>query len=165
MELWIIIIIVVVVSFLGIRYLKAPRHLPAPLGRISKVLGNPTAAEEPLDSPIWGKMRRAEEELLDYCSSSPELKPVMEEFGASRSTLQKVHYGLIQFGAGQWAGGHYVAVSALAYPHTLRYILERYRADPSLWDRRTDLAKDLQEPRDQIAVKLIYHFKGEPWEN
>jgi len=62
--------------------------------------------------------------LHDYCNRNPDVHKVMAEFNVTRESLIEIYNELVKAGAGQWAGGHYVPVSALAYPNTLRYLLE-----------------------------------------
>src|SRR5437867_3164918 len=55
------------------------------------------------------------EELFALCESVPSVRHVMDRYGANRDTLRNAHQRLMAGGAGQWAGGHYVAASAFAY--------------------------------------------------
>jgi len=63
------------------------------------------------------------EALLDYCESDRNLQKVLAQFDISRKELREVFLLLVSVGAGQWVRGHYIAASAISYPHTLRYIL------------------------------------------
>ncbi|GAF92439.1 unnamed protein product, partial [marine sediment metagenome] len=56
--------------------------------------------------------------------------------------LQELYHKLIAVGAGQWACGHWVAASALAFPESLRYVLNRR-------------GENMQE----TTFNLIMHFK------
>lgn len=70
----------------------------------------------------------------------------MREFGVARETLRELYDDLIFGGAGQWACGHWVAASALAYPETLRYVLSRRG-----------------ENLEETAIQVIMYFeRGEP---
>jgi len=73
----------------------------------------------------------AKEALLDYCESQPAIQALMKEFHISRDDLLKFYNQIIAAGAGQWACGHWVAASAIAYPETLRYFLIRKGKDNS----------------------------------
>jgi hypothetical protein len=64
------------------------------------------------------------EALLDYCIAEKDIEKVMIEYDISKDDLRKILYELIAVGCGQWICGHFVAASALAYPKTLKYILE-----------------------------------------
>jgi len=132
------------------RYIGLP---PATLARISKDLEPPHNAEMMIEELLSGsdRSKKAEDALLAYCESNEQLTKVMREFGATRETLQALYRRLQLAGAGQWAGGHYVSASAIAYPHTLSYLL------------RTPL-----ETRDQLtaaAFTMLMHFeRGAPVE-
>lgn len=66
------------------------------------------------------------EEMLDYCFSDPNLSVLLHEFSVSREELKNLYYILLNHGLGQWVRGHYVAVSALFFPQTLRYLLKYF---------------------------------------
>jgi len=63
------------------------------------------------------------EELIDIAEADEYVKSVMNEYEASRQNLRKLYEMLISFGAGQYAGGHYVAASSLVYASTLKFLL------------------------------------------
>lgn len=119
--------------------------LPPPaLARISKALG-PSESKTPIEEVLSGRDKDAEEALLAYCEANKQIKEVMREFGAKRETLLALYRRLELAGAGQWVVGHYVPASAIAYPHTLRYLL------------RTPL-----ETKDQLAraaAAMVMHFE------
>lgn len=121
---------------------------PVALARISKALG-PSENRTPIEEVLSGRDKDAEEALLAYCEANEQVKEVMHEFGANRETLLALYRRLQLAGAGQWAVGHYVPASAIAYPHTLRYLL------------RTPL-----ETKDQLtraAAAMVMHFeRGDP---
>ncbi|MEZ4888029.1 MAG: hypothetical protein R3E32_25100 [Chitinophagales bacterium] len=66
------------------------------------------------------------DELINIGESDEYVKLVCSEFGANRSTLKEIYSLLLRAGAGQYAGGHYVAASSLVYPLTLKFLLENY---------------------------------------
>ena len=121
---------------------------PAALAQISKALG-PSDYRSPIEEVLSGRNQDAEEALLAYCEANEQIKEVMREFGAKRETLLALYKRLELAGAGQWVVGHYVPASAIAYPHTLRYLL------------RTPL-----ETKDQLtraAAAMVMHFeRGDP---
>jgi hypothetical protein len=122
--------------------------LPASaLESISQDLSPSASLEEMVKDLVSGRERRekAEEALLDYCEARAEVRKIMQEFKASRATLGELYTQLILAGAGQWRGGHFVAASAIAYPQTLRYLLEH----------RTK--RDLPP---EVAWKLLMHFES-----
>lgn len=128
--------------------------LPSPaLARISKDLAPSDNVDKITEKLLSGSNRseKAREALLDYCEAKEQIKSVMRDFGATRKTLSELYMRLEIAGAGQWAGGHYVSVSSIAYPDTLRYLL------------RTPL-----ETREQLqgaAFRMVMHFeRGAPLE-
>lgn len=48
----------------------------------------------------------------------------MQVHKADRETLHALYVELLANGAGQWEGGHFVPVSALAYDFTLLFLLQ-----------------------------------------
>jgi hypothetical protein len=127
---------------------------PLVLGRISRELSpnpnfDPSSHEDMMHEMFSAgsqKSERALVALLDYCDSKPDVRKVMTEFKATRETLIELYQNLRKAGAGQWAGGHYVPASALAYPHTLRYLLEHRGCG--------------RERLLDIAAYLVLHFEG-----
>lgn len=97
------------------------------LAKISSILGKPHNADDFMQSLVSGddSREKALEALLDLCESNSAIKSVMSELGSNRKTLKDIYWTLVKGGAGQWSGGHYVAASAIAYPDTLRYLLNR----------------------------------------
>lgn len=131
---------------------------PLALERISRELGpDQNADPSNLDAIMHSMLSRSNQQsesalvaLLDYCDSNPDVQKVMTEFNATRETLIELYSNLLKAGAGQWAGGHYVPASALAYPHTLRYLLEHPESGLPLLDK---------------AACLVMHFEtGSPLE-
>ena len=132
------------------------RHVGLPphrLGAISRRLGKRLSPHQMAEEILFGRGRleKAEEALLDYCQNDPGVQEVMAQFNVSRDKLKEVYHTLVGAGAGQWAGGHWVAASAIAYPHTLRYVLSHLANDPKI--------------RLEIIYGLITHFEhGAPLE-
>lgn len=65
----------------------------------------------------------AEEALLDLCMENEARRAAMRRHGADRTALRELYAALLRAGAGRWAGEHYIAASALAYPATLELLL------------------------------------------
>jgi len=105
---------------------------PKPLERISRAIGRPFDITEEIPQQITSG-RTAEDVLLDYCVAQAEIRQVMAECKVSRDDLRELYFDLIRAGAGQWRGGHWVAASALAYPKTLRYVLEGKKNAQEKW--------------------------------
>lgn len=119
---------------------------PAQLGRISRELGRPFDARRLLDEMVHNPDRsaRVDADLVDYVMSRAPLQGIIREFDLTPEAIIELYRQLAVAGAGQWAGGHYVAASALAYPHTLRFLLESKRAG--------------LEPLE-TAYSLVMHFE------
>lgn len=132
------------------------RHVglpPGPLAAISRELGREINPEEVAQVILSGPGRRekAEDALLDYCEADRHIRDVTAQFNVSRDTLREIYRRLLFTGAGKWAGGHFVAASAIAYPHTLRYVLSRRASEREAWL--------------EIVYSLIMHFeRGTPLE-
>jgi hypothetical protein len=117
--------------------------LPSKWPRTTDALLRETGRQDALE-------RRAEEELFALCESVPTAQPVLQHYGANRDKLRDTYRRLLMAGAGQWAGGHYVAASAFAYGVTLEFVLRWFQEPPS---RNTDI---------DVAYRLIEYFrKGE----
>src|SRR2546422_2728596 len=106
------------------RYIGLP---PYRLAAISRELGRQVTPVQTVEELFSGGDRRqtAIEAFLDYCEASPTVHQLLEDHGLSREQLGELYWNLLYGGAGQWRGGHWVPASALAYPHTLSYILEQ----------------------------------------
>jgi hypothetical protein len=129
------------------RYVGLP---PRALERISQELGREIKPRDMMKEITTnaGRRERAENALLDYCISQPPIQALLQEFDGDRDTLKGIYSNLCMAGASQWAGGHWVAASALAYPDSLRFVLMNARKG----------ATQLQE-----IHALIMHFeRGTP---
>jgi len=97
------------------------------LRRLSKLLA-PSAEPGDFLSDLMSegpsKHERALDELFTFCGSDPALAPVLASHGAGRDDLQEAYELLLNAGAGQWAGRHYVAVAALGHAPTLEFVLK-----------------------------------------
>lgn len=91
---------------------------------------------------------QAEQALLDYCEGQRAIQELMAQHEITRNDLKELYRRLLVVGAGQWACGHWVAASAIAYPDALRYLLNHQDSD---WEH--------------TAFNLIMHFeRGQPLE-
>lgn len=79
------------------------------------------------DSEIW------REKLFDLVEQTEALRSVLEKYDGTREDLADIHRRLIVTGAGQYAKGHYVAVSALAFPLTLEYCFKMQCESDTDW--------------------------------
>ena len=108
----------------GDMYVGLPPRL---LQNISQQLGKPIDPNKLMKEILSSDEHRANTEnaLLDYCEQQPTIQALLKEFKVSRHDLQELYQQLIYAGAGQWACGHWVAASALAYPDSLLYVRKR----------------------------------------
>ena len=83
----------------------------------------------------------------------------MQRYGATRDTLSELFSRLEVVGAGQWTGGHYVAASSLAYPHTLEFLLRYFRGVDAIEDTYpwpADLTSNT--PERAVAMRVAYEL-------
>ncbi len=86
------------------------------------------------------------EDFLDLCESDPVFVKIQADYSLSRDELIGIHTQLMDAGLGQWINGHHAALSSIAYPEPLLYILESER-------RGT--------PRSEIAFVLLQYWGGD----
>jgi hypothetical protein len=110
------------------------------LRRISKELGSSLTYHEAQNQGLSGsdlmhamlgsgeKQKKAEEELLDLCENDKQLSKIIEKYNSNRNQLKKIYNDLLVNGAGQWAGGHFCAASALVFVPTLEYVLQNKKS-------------------------------------
>gem|GEM_PF-1204343 len=100
---------------------------PKTLRCISHELGHPIDLYKSANDFLRDGDRRSKalDALLDYCERQAAIQEIMQEFQLSRDDLRELYEQLVSAGAGQWACGHWVAASAVAYPEALRYALTR----------------------------------------
>lgn len=130
---------------------------PNRLKEISQRLAGPTGRHLSLDELMADDGDQVEDELFKLCEDDPAVAEVMKRYGATRATLRELFTRLRAVGSAQWTGGHYVAASALAYPHTLEFLLRYSRgvdflADGYPWP--VDLTSD--RPDRAVAMRVAY---------
>ena len=59
-------------------------------------------------------LARAKEQLFQLIEDDPDLQNIMRQYGASRNDLRTL-YNALEENAGQWAKGHWIPASALAF--------------------------------------------------
>ena len=125
-----------------------PDHV---LERISRELGRQLSPEQMRSELLreGGTSRRSDalSELLDYCTAKPAIQEMMRSFDLDRTELKGLYNMLLRGGAGQWAGGHWVAASTLADPESLSFLVRRIR-------RATD-----HEATADASYALIMYFE------
>ena len=62
-------------------------------------------------------------EFFDLCEADPGVKSVMEREGLARGDLEQIYGVLRALGLGQWVKGHYAALSTIAYPEPLLFLV------------------------------------------
>lgn len=125
----------------GVGYVGLP---PARLKKISQELGRPFDPNKVVEALFSDDDSKtiALNALLEYCEQQPAIQSLLREFKVSRPELEELYHQLVMVGAGQWACGHWVAASALAYPDSLRYLLARRKGNTQ-----------------EAAVNLIIYFE------
>lgn len=81
---------------------------------------------------------------FDVCLEDPGVLKIMNDYQTSKGDLRQIYDKLLELGAGQWAGGHYVALSAIAYVQTLEYVIKK---------------KKMDEFNTEVANNLIIYFE------
>lgn len=128
----------------------AARHVglpPAQLMMISNELARGLESGWDLATALadLDRLAAAERALLSYCESNEDIREVMEEFNISSGELKELYDTLLVVGAGQWAGGHFVAASAIAYPETLRFLLAHRDDSEAGWV--------------EVVARVIHYFE------
>ena len=137
---------------------------PQPLRRIVQDIVNDLGKDWNLNDDYMKHMeeRDAKRSLLfDYCEQQPGIIALLEEFKVSRDHLEKLHDELVLAGAGQWRSGHWVGASAVAYPTSLRYLLNNWEVDPET--NLVRISTDGLKSRMAFAL-LMYFERGEALE-
>jgi hypothetical protein len=117
------------------------------LRAVSTVLG-----QVPKDLSSMMKLRQEQaaalDQLIDLVQSDPQLSDVLLRFDAGPTDLRTAYSRLNAVGAGQWAAGHWVPASALAYSVPLTLVLETLTADA---------------PRDEwvsVSARVVRYFNS-----
>ena len=91
------------------------------------------------------KREEATEDLIDLAFEDKNNTPVIKKYKITRKNLKKKFQELMIAGAGQDAGGHFVAASSIVYAQTLIF----------LYDKK--LTKGMGQ--ETIAYALIEYFE------
>lgn len=111
------------------------------VSKISRMLAKPITYNDLMNND----KEEAYEKLFVLIEKYDNLQPVLKKHKANRFMLEEVYRHLLVAGAGQWVKGDFVAVSALAFPHTLDYALQMYnQVDPD-WN--------------EVSYQLIVYFQ------
>ena len=73
------------------------------------------------------------DDFIDFCETDAELREVLEASNLDRKGFKELYMHLAAMGLNQWVDDHLVALSTLAYPESLVYVLQsrRLRMDPA----------------------------------
>ena len=74
-----------------------------------------------------------EEILVEYCRTNEKTNSVLERYGVTDEALLKIIRD-ISYLRSQYAGAHYLPVSAVAYPKSLEYILNNGVTEKTVFD-------------------------------
>jgi hypothetical protein len=99
--------------------------------RVTKIARVLSAATFDVDSLMArpNPKQLAEEALLDECERDPDCKSIMDKHGVDREAVRDLYRRLQAGGAGQWVKGHFVSVSAIAWPRLLDRVLTERAID------------------------------------
>ncbi|MCK5015304.1 MAG: hypothetical protein KAS66_15965 [Candidatus Omnitrophica bacterium] len=104
---------------------------------------------------------RAMKALLDFCEAQFEIQKIMSEFKISREDLDELYGQLARMGACQWACGHWVAASSIAYPESLRYLLSKQESGTSVLREGFERWQETDKV-DTVYNLIIYFLCGCP---
>ena len=82
--------------------------------------------------------------IVDMAYNEPNNQPPIKRFKITREKLAEIIPHLEMLGCGQYAKGHYVAISSILYPQTLEYIFYK--------DRKN------RDEKERMAIDLINYF-------
>ena len=126
------------------------------MAQTERLVGNQCGARReradrgPVAMPNVMLLRRAaENELFDLIEADADLALIMKRFGADREVLRRIYGALLRVGAGQWARGHWVPASAIAFGTTSPYALTL----------TSNGQMDSREVWQEVAVRLIAYFE------
>jgi hypothetical protein len=95
-----------------------------------------TADTSPRDNAI--------NKIVDMAYNEPNNQPPIKKFKITKEKLAEIIPRLELFGCGQYAKGHYVAISSILYPQTLEYIFYKKRKN--------------RDEQQRMAIDLINYF-------
>lgn len=111
-----------------------PGAPPNDLLRLSRILGGHGSIPDPaklfaeMSKPGPSREDIALDQLLDIVLDRPSSRQILHTFGADREVLRQEYRRLVSEGAGQWAGAHFAAASAIYFDASLKFLLSGKRA-------------------------------------
>jgi hypothetical protein len=133
---------------------------------IAEILGRVPDAADYLDELKAGAESAralALERLLDTATTQSDVREVLAKHHCTRTELREAYWDLINAGAGQWVGGHFVPVSTLVSPFALDFALTGRSSSSehtvlSSWERKAVLLLEYFERNESGPV--TQHFRG-----
>lgn len=130
------------------------------LRSISKRLSynpNPQKVMEEAMKGLSQKSKKDEalEKLIDLAYSDDVVRYYIEFYKIERANIREIYQLLIQNGAGQYAGGHFVAASSLVYGPPAAYLFAHFAKDHFSIDGLDEHNSGLR-----IAYRLIEYFEN-----
>ena len=83
--------------------------------------------------------------IVDMAYNEPNSQPPIKKFKITKDKLADTISLLEMLGCGQYAKGHYVAISSILYPQTLEYIFYKNRKN--------------RVEKERMAIDLINYFE------
>ena len=82
--------------------------------------------------------------IVDMAYNEPNNQPPIKKFKITKDKLAETIPHLEMLGCGQYAKGHYVAISSILYPQTLEYIFYKNRKN--------------RAEKERMAIDLLNYF-------
>lgn len=114
------------------------------------------------------KNEKALNAFWDLCENDENISNIMIQYKKNRNYLQDTYSKLCAMGLGQWINGHFLALSTLAYPEPLKFVIEsENRKIPyqnivsalfDYWETNISLKEYTEKPKkkeDAIAAQFI----------
>ena len=122
------------------------------INKISKVIGDTSGSDgvgyEGFEKRMEAanKRQEAKEALFDLVMNDPQSSKIIGRHEVGRATIEMAYDRLVEAGAAQWAGGHFVPVSSVVYPFCLDYLLENLKKEDNEFYR--------------VAHRLLLYFRN-----
>jgi len=96
-------------------------------------------------APVWALSQQNE-----------TLRNTMEELKIDRVKLEELFGEIMSIGTGQFRGGHFVAVSSLLYPETLKYCCSVLNSESVTEDAKRELGGNLLKNFDPSLGEMTF---------
>ena len=102
----------------------------------------------------WSEKReKLLNEYIDFCLTDTGISKVVKDFNITKKDIKEIYNQLLASGAGQWQGGHYVALSTLAYAQPLEYFLKAKKIHKSDLEIMYNLTVYFEKGMNQNLLK------------